>query len=317
MTKTKNLARLKPGLKKLELDVGDLATIEGLARVDKLETLTLHGYAMNLAPLARLANLRHLELHLDRGVTGLESLGALVKLRTLVIEESSLVDLRICSGMSELVELRVKGGLKTAQGIGGARRLEKVELIRTQITSLAPLGTLSRLRELSLWFSRKLVDLRGIEKLKELRDLEMFEVRGPIRSLKALEAEVSPAQLAALKRHLPRTKLFVDVEEDTDDCIEVGIVRVHRATAGGEPWVISQDLIDDLGLDDQNDVEEAIAKAFAKAQPKLARKISYDSEGDAFVATSTDRAAMMALAKLIDQRVESGDDDDDDDDDDE
>ena len=346
MRDTGAVKRIKPGVKTLDLNVKAAKSIDELGALTKLDTLVLRGWAMNLAPLAKLTQLRHLTLHLHRGVKGLDHLAALTKLETLQIEESSIANLEIVSGMTALVELKIKGGLATAKGIGGARRLEKVELHRTQITSLAPLAPLTRLRELSLMFSRKLVDLRGIEKLPSLRELDLCDVRGPLRSLAplakltrlegldlrftritggwsplyklkrlaSLQGEATAAQLAALHKHLPRTMLDVDVDEDGDDGIEVGPVLVYPAK-DGDPWTISQDLVDDLGVDDQNEVEELVAKAFKKAQPKLCKKVEMDSEGDAFVATSHDRKAIMALAKLIAKLVAKLVDDDDDDDD--
>lgn len=339
------MKRLQRGAKKLEIDVKDAPSIEAIGELAKLETLTLRGYEMNLAPLANLRSLRHLALYIDRGVKGIEHLAQLTQLRTLTIEESSIGTLEILKGMSQLTDLKILGGLNSAKGIEGARRLERVALERTQITSLAPLKPLTKLRELSLRFSRKLTDLSGIEKLKSLRELELYEVRGPLRSLtpvaklpklqsldfsltpikgglsplfkmrslRAIEGEASPAELAGLKKHLPRAKLYIEVDEDADDdAIEVGVVRVHEPK-GDEPWTIFQDLVDDLNVDDQNDVEELIADAFKKAQPKLFKKITFDSEGDAFVATTSHRPAIMALAKLIDRLVEDGDDDEDDD----
>ncbi len=112
---------------------------------------------------------------------------------------------------------------------------------------------------------------------------------------------------------LPKVRLFVDIDEDADDdAIQVGIVRVHEPK-GREPWTIFQDLVDDLNVDDQNDVEERVADAFKKAQPKLFKKIELDSEGDAFVATSFDRPAIMALAKLITRLAKESEDDEEDD----
>lgn len=70
---------------------------------------------------------------------------------------------------------------------------------------------------------------------------------------------------------------------------------MHRPTAQ-EPWTIFQDLVDDLGVEDQSDVEDILAEQLAK---EVRGKIHFDSEGSAFVATSTDEAAMRALAKLI------------------
>lgn len=330
------------GATKLDIDVEGEPSIEPIGELVKLETLVLRGFKMNLAPLAKLTALRHLTLYLDRGVKGLEALGALTKLRSLTIEESSLATLEILKHLKELRELKVLGGLTSAKGIEGARQLEKAALERTQITSLAPLKPLTKLRELSLRFSRKLTDLTGIEALKSLREVDLYEIRGPLKSLapiaklpkleslntsltpikggfaplykmkslRALEGDASsPAELIALKKHLPKAKLFIDVDEDADDdAIEVGVVRVHKPSAG-EPWTIFQDLVDDLNVSDQNDAEERIADAFKKAQPKLFKKVTFDSEGDAFVATSPDRVAIMSLAKLIERLVDAADED--------
>ncbi len=338
------MKKLRRSATKLEIDVKDAVSIEPIGELPKLETLVLRGYKMSLAPLAKLTSLRHLTLYLDRGVKGLEHLAELTQLHTLTIEESALGDLAILKGMSQLTALSIRGGLHSAKGIEGARKLERVALERTQITSLAPLKPLTKLRELSLRFSRKLDDLAGLEKLKSLRELDLFEMRQPlslapvaklpklegldfsltkikgglsplftIRSLRALQGEASPAEYASLKKHLPRAKLFIDIDEDADDdAIQVGIVRVH-VPKGREPWTIFQDLVDDLNVDDQNDVEERVADAFKKAQPKLFKKIELDSEGDAFVATSFDRPAIMALAKLITRLAKESEDDEEDD----
>ena len=337
------MKKLTRNATKLDIDVGGDPSIDAIGELTKLETLVLRGYKMNLAPLAKLGSLRHLTLYLDRGVKGLDVLAALTKLQSLTIEESSIATLDIVKNMRDLRELKILGGLTSAKGIEGAARLEKVALERTQITTLAPLKKLAKLRELSLRFSRKLTSLAGIEAIKSLRDLDLYEMRGPIslaplaklpkleqldfsltkikgglsplyklRGLKALEGDASPAELVALKKHLPKTKMFVEVDEDADDdAIEVGPVRVHEPK-GGEPWTIFQDFVDDLNVSDQNDVEEKIAAAFKKAQPKLFKKVAFDSEGDAFVATSPDRAAIMALAKVIERLIDDSEDEDDD-----
>lgn len=337
MARRDPLAKLKPATKTLDVDVQGATSIDAIGELAKLETLTLRGFAMNLEPLAKLGKLRHLVLYLDRGVKGLEHLASLTKLRTLTIEESALSDLSICKGMTELVELRVLGGPRAATGIEGACKLTKLALMRTQITSLAPLGRLAKLRELSLRFSRKLRSLKGIEKLNELRELDLFEVKNALslkpiakltklegldlgltpvkdgdfsplyklKRLKGLEADLtSPAQLAGLQLHLPKTALHVDLDEDSDDYIEVGPVKIYEP-AGDGPWTIFQDLVDDLEVADQDDVETLIGNAFKKAQPKLFKKVAFDSEGDAFVATSTSRAAIVALAKVIEREIDA------------
>src|SRR6185503_18110939 len=106
-----------------------------------------------------------------------------------------------------------------------------------------------------------------------------------------------------LARQLPNTTLYVDVDDDAD-CIEVGAVNVYPGS-GETPWTIFQDLVDELEVDDQNDVEELVADAFKRAQPRLYKKVTFDSEGDAFCATSPDRAAIMALAKLIGRLIDA------------
>ncbi|MCX5746074.1 MAG: hypothetical protein NT062_26655, partial [Proteobacteria bacterium] len=125
-----------------------------------------------------------------------------------------------------------------------------------------------------------------------------------LRSLKSLAVEVySPAQQLALAKALPRCAMDVELADDPASFLSFGDVKVGKPATRGAPWVIFQDLVDDLCLDDQNDVEEQLSDAFAAASPKLHAKITFDSEGSAFVASSKDKAAIVALARLIQQQI--------------
>ncbi len=323
--------------KRLELEVGKLKSIESIGDLVHLEHLELRGWAMDLAPLSRLTRLRTLTLHLDRGIKRFDALSALVSLESLTIEESGIVDLDCCATMTKLTELTIVGGLKQIAGLRKLGKLAKVTLDRTGVTDLRPLaGSRRTLRELSLRFSRELTDLTPIAALTELRDLNLFECRKPLRSLtplakltklEQLELDMteikdgkvaplyklgklrglgieltSPGQLVALREHLPKTMIEAEVSEPSGKCKKYGLVKVFEPT-GDEPWTIYQDLVDELEVSDQEDVEDLVSRSFKKASPALARKVSYDSEGDAFGAFSDDKTAIVALAKQIQQLI--------------
>jgi hypothetical protein len=59
------------------------------------------------------------------------------------------------------------------------------------------------------------------------------------------------------------------------------------------------DLVDHFEVDDQNDVEEMVSAAFKKAQPKFHKKFRFDSEGDAFCATSSDRSNLRSAVSKV------------------
>lgn len=135
-----------------------------LARVAELVTTPILGFyemrVRDLTPLTRISTLEHLAIEWNTKVTDLASLGALARLRTLV-----LVDTPKANSLDPLARLSRLEALEFAGGIWSKNRA----------TTLADLAELPALRELRL-ANLRVDDPAGLRPLSRLRQLQRLSV---------------------------------------------------------------------------------------------------------------------------------------------
>jgi hypothetical protein len=187
-----------PDLRSLVLDRTAALDEESLARLTRLEALSLRGHWLRdgrlLAPLARL---RRLVLDLVPRA-GVQTLAALTSLEALAIERQPLADLTFTAALPRLRELTVQAAadardfLAPLAGLPALTQLEArgrgtvdlrplarlpltvLRLGRTGVTDVAPLATVATLEDLELPENR-VADIAALAGLPALRCLNLFQ----------------------------------------------------------------------------------------------------------------------------------------------
>jgi hypothetical protein len=194
--------------------------VTAVADLPRLRKLGLEGaYWADLTPVGRQTNL--IELVLDYPRKGLHHLKRLTNLERLDLLELQSKHLSMVAGMTKLRELRVLGGAADISALKDLRQLELLILRRTRIDNdaLANVSDLVNLHELSLMHVSRVTDISPIGHLSQLNDLNLFEMTGPLKSLRPLAdctelesvdaglTEVDDQDLSFLYE-LPRLKRF-------------------------------------------------------------------------------------------------------------
>ena len=138
-----------------------------LAKLTKLETIQLTGVTLkSLDWVKQLPDLRTLSLHQCKGFTDLTPLTGLPKLSNLNLYSNNVTD-------------------KALPPIGTLKNLESLRIGGNEITSLAPLSGLAKLRELDCIFNKSLTDISALAHCPELQKLVLWGTSvGDITALK-------------------------------------------------------------------------------------------------------------------------------------
>lgn len=238
-----------------------------LAKLARLETLTVSSDDADLSPLRRLPKLRWLSVKRGR-VAGLKDMPNLV---TLIIDEAPVDPLAGLTGLRNLGELWVAG----ASGISGKK---------SSVKELGALSSMPKLTKLIISHALGLTDLGPVRHLTRLRFL-LIEHTGvsdlsPVSGLVHLqELRVRNSQVSDLRplAGLSHGKLFLlDVSGNggLEDITPLkGITTLKRVNAAGT-WIKNLDPLRALPrlrsvTVPYYSVPEAHRKAFVEARPKV------------------------------------------------
>jgi internalin A len=164
------------------------------ARVTHLDLASMQ--LRDLAPLTQCAALREVDLGRN-GLSNLTPLAGLAKLEKLFAYENRIADLKPLANLTALRELQLAGNsaIHDLQPLTNLPRLEVLELANCGVTDLQPLARLTQLRRLVLT-SNKVADVTPLHGLAKLRFLSIKH------------CPIPPAQAAALRKALPKCKIF-------------------------------------------------------------------------------------------------------------
>lgn len=190
-----------PFVRHLEIDVLDLANLDGLQHVSpELESFGLgetKRKAHSFSFLQRFPRLR--TLHLEGHTKDIDVIGALSQLEKLTLRSITLPDLSVLRPLKQLRALEIK--------LGGTKKLDL-------------LPEIGKLRYLELWMIRGLTDLGPIASVRTLQFLFL-------QALKNVAVIPSLAGLPLLRRiHLHTMKGLTDLRPGRGSC--TGRVGGHR-----------------------------------------------------------------------------------------
>jgi len=164
------LARLK-NLEELRLNTIPVTDLAPLAKLENLKRLHLYNrtHGCDLIPLAGLKNLESLTLAgtSDRDLTPLIGL---TNLKSLHVTASSVSDLTPLAGLTnlELLDLTNSSSVDDLTPLTRLMSLEELKLTGTSVSNLAPIAGLRSLRLLHLGFVKDLTPLARLKTLNEL-----------------------------------------------------------------------------------------------------------------------------------------------------
>ena len=323
---------LPPSLRDLSVNAySGIESVEPLARLHGLERLALDSaFDVSLKPLAELENLRWLITHPGkdlRALAGLENL----ELVHLYMESARLSHLKAFRRWAKLTDLEIRErGLRSLEGIEAFESLERLHLHRTGVSELAPLAGHPALQELELGLGlpdrvRDWPPLR-LPALRRLR-IDLHDGAPPtlafLRGCTALEEvdligggahDRDPSPIA----ELPALKRLAFYGDYPAEAVEAVIAARPEATISWQPphdwdaprdplepfalpdgtWTIFGDVSNLLDAASNHDAERRIRSTVRKAEPELAKRLDYDSEGSAFAVTGSE-ADLRRVAEII------------------
>ena len=178
------------------LNLSNLELLPDIAPIGQLSFLQILNLGFNpnlkdLSPLAPLASLRWIDLSADERITDFDPLAALTGLEILILNDCTpvqsltfLLDLPRLRSLSAL-------GLHQLSDLGplSTTGIETLRIGGHEITDGAPIGRMPALTELSLQDLPALRDLSFLNKLEQLRSLDIVAYNGilPVLALPVLE----------------------------------------------------------------------------------------------------------------------------------
>ena len=150
-----------------------------------VESFYVHGPVADLAPLARLKNVKHLSL-IGTGIVDLTPLSGLKTLTDLDISQNPLLqDLTPLSGLKTLTELHISHNpVQDLTPLSGLSNLTHLDANYTHVQLLTPLEGLSNLTHLSLAGLPQPVDVTPLTRLTRLWHLNLDNT--PVRNFGSL-----------------------------------------------------------------------------------------------------------------------------------
>ncbi|HEV2365823.1 MAG TPA: hypothetical protein VGS12_16655 [Caulobacteraceae bacterium] len=179
-----------PGLAKLQLEVFDLASLEGIDQVSPTLEMFFFGKTrkrFSVAFLTRMPRLR--DLHLERNAKDLAVVGGLTELTALSFRGLTLPDLRLLLPLRDLRDLSLRlGGTRDLGLLPEFEHLERLDLMRlTGLSDLSMLGEMAGLELLTLDWLRNVTELPSFAPLRRLRHVTLDTMKG-LTSLQSVAA---------------------------------------------------------------------------------------------------------------------------------
>lgn len=139
-----------------------------------LERLSLYGTPINdLAVLENLTELKELSLAQNAGADHIETVGKLLKMEDLGLQECGIREIGFLSGLKELRAVNLNGNSITdLTPFGGLSRLERLGLAGNEISDITPIAGMPELFDLSLDENR-IEDISALTDLSHLNKLRL------------------------------------------------------------------------------------------------------------------------------------------------
>jgi len=342
-----------------KLDLGSLPA-------ERMRNLAFsHWFATNLSALEKMTRMRQLSANLFRdalnGVAKMSELRFLhilgpakgwAKLRECTeLEEARLIDVQIANlrrwdTWKRLRLLVLSGrGVKSIDGLASCENLEELTLLNMDMTELAPLPELRRLRTLTLWMVAKGADLKSVAQIPNLRALTIEHAAvGDVRHLPTLRDLAGAAQLEEIRimhaavddgdllalaalPNLREVTLGSEIGGDVEALRaarpelnvrysppnlkfealkeKVGGVTIRRPGEGLKQWAIFQSFAGAIGSETNYSAEARIKSEIKKRDAGLAKRLEWDTEADAVGIYADAEADIRAAAAAINSLLES------------
>jgi hypothetical protein len=329
-------AALPATLEELWAEPLDLDMLGRLPRLRLLHTKIACQRAAICRSLAGLRQLRVLRLESPKSLHGVEALGRLEHLRELRIERVARLDLGAFAGCQQLRSLNL-GTSIGIEGIEALQRLERLSLGGRRAVGLAPLKGLPKLACLGIGSLVAPPDLEVVGELVNLRSLSM--TLGSVSAPVALKGAAMFSNLKRLQRLLCTTLLenkdltplgglahlkylafwgaFPEkavqwLQDRLPDCrLDLTIAKSparERETCFGVltairdddgRWTVFQDLRLLLSRADNYAAEDAVKAHLVRANPRLLKRVTFDSEAHAFCVYAKSGDDIQSVADAV------------------
>lgn len=321
-------------------------------------------FATNLSALEKMTGMRKLSANLFRD--SLDGVAKMCELRFLHVlgpakgwaklrectqlEEAHLIDVQIANlrrwnTWKRLRLLVLSGrGVKSIDGLESCESLEQLTLLNMNMTALAPLRDLHRLRTLALIMVAKGADLRSVARIPNLRALTIeHAVVGDVVHLPALKelaeakrleeirimhAAVDDGDLLplaalpnlrevtlgseiggdveALRAARPEVKMNFTPPNARFEALKekLGGVTIRRPGEGLQQWSIFQSFAGAIGSQTNYSAESRIKAEIKKRDAGLAKRLDWDTEADAVGIYADAEGDIRAAAEAINSLLE-------------
>jgi hypothetical protein len=328
------LAALPPTLEELWAEDLDLEALRRLPNLRLLQTTLPTGQAAQCRSIAALAALRCLRLQSWKPLSGLDALGGLERLEELEVQRFSRFNFKSFAGCRQLRSLSLGTSVDLA-GIEALPALESLALGGRRTMTLAPLKQLPRLQFLDLSPGRapkdlevigQLTNLRslavligsasspytlesaalfsGLERLEGLQCLAFLEDRDltPLAGLRNLKylcfwGTFPVEQVRWLQQRLPDCELDLTTGPAQPPETKFGPLIGIRDDEGR--WTVFQDLRSILDHETNHDAEHAVMAHLASSNPRVLKRVTFDSEVDAFCVYADSGDDIQSVADAI------------------
>jgi len=306
-----------PTLEELWAEDLDLEALRRLPRLRLLQTTLPSGQASHCRSIAGLSALRCLRLQSWKPLNGIDALGSLEQLEELEVQRFTRFNYNAFAGCRRLRSLSL-GTSTDLAGIEVLSTLESLAVGGRRPLTLAPLKQLPRLEILDLSPGRAPADLQVIGQLTNLRSLalligsasspytlESAALFANLRRLEGLQClalledrDLTPlAGLRSLKYLCFWGTFPVDkvrwLQAQLPDCeLDLTTARAQSPESKFGPlsairdddgrWTVFQDLRLILDHETNHEAEHAVMAHLATSNPPVLKRVTFDSEVDAF-----------------------------------
>jgi hypothetical protein len=313
--------------------------VEALPRLKHLKLLRARlrsGRASQTKALASMQSLRVLDLECAEQLRAGKLLGRLRGIEQLSINSVADLGLSDLVDCAALRGLQV-GSLKTLEGVESLASLESLSLASRECPALAPLRSAPRLTHLSITSRKAPPDLDVLGELVGLKWLYLFP--GSISSVHTLKSAALFARLTSLEylrchtlledhdltplaglRKLTYLCFYGTFPEESVRWLKERLPGCNVDLTGGTPpaaapeepigtltaallpdgrWTVFEDLSDDLGLETNHDVQDAVEAELRRTAPDVLTRVQLDSEAEAFSFSAATRDDVLAVSKAL------------------
>ena len=273
-----------------------LSGVDALSRLDHLEELDVQRFTrFNFKAFARCSQLRTLSLGTSVDLTGIEALPTLTSLSIGGRRAGTLAPLKLLPRLANL-------------GLSPGHPPPDLEVI----------GELTNLRSLSLYIGSasspftlqsvalfsKLKRLEGLQCLAFLEDRDLTPLAA-LENLKylCLWGTFPEAKVRWLRERLPDCKIDVTTGTTPALALETKFGPLSAIQDEDGRWTVFQDLRLILDYESNHEAEDAVRAQLARSNPRLLKRVTFDSEADAFCVYADCDADIQGVADAIDALV--------------